>query len=302
MLLPELAKLSDVRFRGIVTGSGVTAATVGRKYGFDWCASSIDELLNDDETDVVFIVTRHSQHADMITRALAAGKAVFCEKPLAVDWEQLRSVVEALQTHGGPLSIGYNRRFSAFAHRMKTHFDGCGALRAIYRVNAGTIPHDHWLSDPAEGGRIIGEACHFVDFFNALTGSLPVSVSVDMPADADIRNETQAVVRYEDSSVLQLTYAVNGPAGWSKERIEVFGGGKGAVIEDFRVLELIDDDGRRTKTKLRKMDKGHGTMLAAWMEAVRRGEFLISIDDLVATTRTTFAMAGMSDRPSPDAQ
>jgi len=299
VLLPELAKLSGVRFRGIVTASGVTAKTVGEKYGFAWCAGCLDEIVEDPDTDVVFIVTRHSQHAAMICKALAAGKAVFCEKPLAIDYGQLERICRALEEHAGPLMVGFNRRFAPLAGEMKRFLADHGPLRITYRVNAGTIPADHWLADPAEGGRVIGEACHFVDLMGYLTGAWPISAAAEPAQGGDLRNETQTIFRFSDGSVGHLMYTSLGPPGWSKERIEAVAGGRAAVLEDFRTLELIDADGSRRRRRLWNADKGHRAMLEAWFRAVREGRPLVAPEDLAATTVATFAAAGLQPPAFP---
>ncbi|GAB6188089.1 bi-domain-containing oxidoreductase [Thermopirellula anaerolimosa] len=293
VLLPELAKLSGVRFRGIVTASGVTAKTVGEKYGFAWCAGRLDEILDDPETDLVFIVTRHSQHAGMICEALKAGKAVFCEKPLAIDYGELERICRVLEEHAGPLMVGFNRRFAPLAVEVKRFLANRGPLRITYRVNAGTIPADHWLADPAEGGRVIGEACHFVDLICYWTGAKPVAVSAEPTEGGDPRNETQAVFRFSDGSVGHLMYTALGPAGWSKERIEAVAGGRAAVLEDFRSLELIDTDGSRRRRRPWNADKGHHAMLEAWLSAVREGRALVAPEELASVTAATFAAAGL---------
>jgi len=265
VLLPILKKHGSVRFRGIVTGSGVTAHAVGKRYGFAWCASDIDEVLNDPDTDVVFIVTRHSQHAPMVCRALEAGKAVFCEKPLAITWDQLKQVEETLERTGGRLMVGFNRRFAPLARELKEFVSNRGPLSVTYRVNAGPIPPDHWLADPAEGGRIIGEACHFFDFFAFLTGSDPVELLRLSPDGVSSRDDGQFLVRYKDGSVCHLIYTTNGSPGFSKERIEVHAGGTSAVLEDFKMLIL--DDGRQVKRrKLWKQDKGHAELITSFLK------------------------------------
>ena len=292
VLLPELVRLPGVQLRGIVSASGVTAKTVGTKFGFAWCASQIDEILNDNETDIVFIVTRHSQHAPMVCRALEAGKAVFCEKPLAINFPQLEQIAHTLEQFPGPLMVGFNRRFSPLANEMKDFLANRGPLQITYRVNAGTVPSDHWLSDPSEGGRIIGEACHFVDLMSYLTGAPLVSATAAPPDGADPRNETQAVFEFSDGSTGHLLYTASGPPGWNKERIEAFAGRRAAVLEDFRKLELIDESGRRRRRRLWNADKGHRAMLAAWLAAVREGRPLISFQELFLTTAATFRVAG----------
>ncbi len=268
VLLPILARLPGVELRGIASASGVSARSAGRKFGFAFCASAEEELLADDRTDAVFIVTPHSQHAAAACRALEAGKAVFVEKPLAINAQQLDAVRQCLQKTAGRLMVGFNRRFAPLAAELKAFLAGRGPMSMTYRVNAGAIPADHWLCDPAEGGRIIGEACHFFDFFAYLTGAVAESLSVETPAGRNQRDELQAVVRYADGSTAHLLYTADGPAGWSKERIEAFGGGRAAVLDDFRRLELIEADGRRRTSRLWRTDKGHAGLVRAWLAQV----------------------------------
>ena len=299
VLLPILAKLPGVRFRGLVTASGVPAKTVGNKYGFAWCAGRLEEIWDDPETDAVFIVTRHSQHAAMICDGLRAGKAVFCEKPPAITPEQLDRVREALAQTPGPLMVGFNRRFAPLAAELKRAVTGRGALSVTYRVNAGTIPPEHWLNDPAEGGRIIGEACHFFDFFSYLTESQPVDLARLSPEGVRRYDDGQFLVRYGDGSVCHLMYATTGSPGLGKERIEVHAGGASAVLEDFRVLDLLDASGKRRRHRLWNADKGHRAMLEAWLRAVREGQPLVPPDELLCTTAATLQAAGLPSQGTP---
>lgn len=291
VLLPILAKLPGVRFRGLVTASGVTAKTVGDKYGFAWCAGRLEEIWADPETDAVFIVTRHSQHAAMICDALRAGKAVFCEKPPAITPEQLDRLRKAVAETPGPLMVGFNRRFAPLAAELKRAVTGRGALSVTYRVNAGTIPPEHWLNDPAEGGRIIGEACHFFDFFGYLTDSRPTDLARLSPEGVRRYDDGQFLVRYADGSVCHLMYATTGSPGLGKERVEVHAGGASAVLEDFRVLDLFDASGKRRRHRLWNADKGHRAMLEAWLRAVREGRPLVPPDELLQTAALTLAAA-----------
>ncbi|MGQ9771554.1 MAG: bi-domain-containing oxidoreductase [Thermogutta sp.] len=291
VLLPILAKLPQVRFRGVVTASGISARDAGRKYGFAWCATTTEEILADEQTDVVFIVTRHSQHADLVCRALEARKAVFCEKPLGVTEEQLERVRKTLTETGGLLMVGFNRRFAPLAAELKRFFAGRGPLSMTYRVNAGPIPPDHWLNDPAEGGRIIGEACHFFDFFAYLTDSHPVEYFRLSPRHVRRQDDGQFLVRYADGSVGHLIYTTVGSPSFSKERLEVHAGGATAVLEDFRGLCI--DDGRRTRRfKLRRGDKGHRAELQAFLNCVIHGSPPpIPPEILLETSRLTLTVA-----------
>lgn len=176
---------------------------------------------------------------------------------------------------------------------LKTHFAGVHPLSVHYRVNAGIVPAEHWVSDPAEGGRIVGEGCHFLDFFAFLTDSHPVSVdriSVDRSSPDDV----QLLVTYADGSVCHLTYTTTGAKATSKERVEVFGGGRSGLLDDFRSLQLDTGSKRVLNQKAWfSQDKGHAAELAAFIEAVRQGTPMpISLESLLATTEATFAAAG----------
>ena len=290
-LLRHLAKL-PIEHRGVVTASGASAVSAGKRFGFEFCTAEPSELLADHVTDLVFVTTRHSRHAEQVAAALRAGKAVFCEKPLAVDQDQLQDVIEA--TRENPrLLVGFNRRFAPLAADLKRHFAGDGdasrgPLSIHYRVNAGPMPHDHWLADPAEGGRLVGEACHFVDFAAYLTDSRPVRVSASRLGDDP--DNVAATIDFEDGSVCQLAYLTDGSTKAGKERVEVHGGGRSAVLDDYRTLALHGGGGRKLGSRW-KQDKGHAAELAALVEAVQaKRPMPIRLESLISTTRTTFAL------------
>lgn len=290
VLLPNIARDARVQLRGVVTSSGISAQTAGKKYGFAFCASVEDEITSDPETDVVCIATRHSQHAGSVCRALRAGKAVFAEKPLAIAPDQLRSVEEALAESSAPLLVGFNRRFAPLARDLKSHFRDCGPLAVQYRCNAGPMPPDHWLADPAEGGRIVGEACHFLDFFAYLTDGRPERVYALSPRGSSA-DDAAITVDYTDGSVCQLIYATTGPPSFSKERIEVYAGGRVGVLEDFKTLMMQAGTGRPQKRRVGRADKGHAAGLQEFFSAVRSGAAApIAADSLCDTTWASFAV------------
>ncbi len=296
--LPNLAKQPDARLRGVVDASGIAARLAGKKFGFEFCASAEKELYEDDQTDAIFILTPHSQHADGVCRALAAGKSVFVEKPLAITLEQLRQVYDARQANPHGLMVGFNRRFSPFALEMKRFLEGRGPLTVQYRCNAGPAPAEHWISDPAEGGRILGEACHFFDFFAYLTGAAPETVHAAAPAQSI--DDAVVTVTYADGSVCQLAYTSVGPPSYSKERIEAFAGGCAAVLEDFRQLQLYGQGKRPQRRKLVKADKGHAAEVAAFVGALRTGtEMPIDVQSLIATTLVSLATLQSVQRGQP---
>lgn len=300
VLLPNLAKLPGVVLRGIASASGISARSAGKKFGFAYCASDSQQVLDDPETDAVFIVTRHSQHAEMVRRALAAGKTVFVEKPLAISTQQLTELQQAIQETGGRLMVGFNRRFAPLASQLRAFMAGCGPLTVHYRCNAGRIPAEHWLAAAEEGGRIIGEGCHFFDFFQYLTDSDPVAVHAVSPGSQTSADEAQVTVTYRDGSVCHLLYTTQGPPSFSKERIEVFAAGRVGVLEDFRCLWLESETGRRQRRRSLRADKGHAAELAAFVEATRAGDPMpIPLESLLSTTLASLAAVESLWRHTP---
>ena len=289
VLLKNLKSLPGIEYRGILTASGQSAVSAGSKYGFSFCTSSEEDIFADPATDAVFIATRHSQHADLVVKALNAGKAVFVEKPLAINMEQLEQVREAAAKSSRGVMVGFNRRFAPMAVALKKHFSGIHPLSVHYRVNAGTIPAEHWVADPAEGGRIIGEGCHFLDFFAFLTDSEPVSVD-RIAVDRSSPDDVQLLLTYANGSVCHLTYTTTGAKATSKERVEVFGGGRSGILDDYRLLQLDTGSKRVVNQKAwLSQDKGHAAEIAQFVEAVAQNRPMpISLESLIATTLASF--------------
>ena len=289
VLLKNLKSLPGIEYRGILTASGQSAVSAGKKYGFAFCTSSAEEIFADPATDAVFIATRHSQHADLVVKALNAGKAVFVEKPLAINMDQLEQVREAAAKSSRGVMVGFNRRFAPMAVALKKHFTGIHPLSVHYRVNAGTIPAEHWVADPAEGGRIVGEGCHFLDFFAFLTDSEPASVD-RIPVDRTSPDDVQVLLTYANGSVCHLTYTTTGAKATSKERVEVFGGGRSGILDDYRTL-LLDTGSKRVVNQKAwlSQDKGHAAEIAQFIEAVSQNRPMpISLESLISTTLASF--------------
>src|SRR6266404_5252309 len=181
VLLPIVKRQAKLQLVGVGAATGLSAKNTAEQFGFSYSTTDYQEILTDRESQIVFIATRHDSHAQLATEALRSGKSVFVEKPLAITGEELREVVVAARESDGLLMVGYNRRFAPIAKEIKKRFDGrAGPMTIVYRVNAGQLPRDHWTHDAAEGGgRIIGEACHFIDFVQYLTGALPARVSAE---------------------------------------------------------------------------------------------------------------------------
>jgi polar amino acid transport system substrate-binding protein len=255
--------------------------------GFDYATTRLEELLADERTDAVVIATRHAQHAETAIAALTAGKDVFVEKPLALTHEEVGRIGEAVSTTGRILMVGFNRRFApTYRHLRKVYRNREAPLHALYRVDGGAIPAGHWTRDPAEGGgRILGEACHFVDLLMHLVGVRPVRVYAEaLPEDA-----VSAVIRFADQSVATLMYSTSGSGGLGKERLEVHGEGTTAVLDDFRTLHLAGGSGVR---KVRaERGKGHREEVRAFLDAVKAGgPSPVPFSQAAWTTRATLAI------------
>jgi len=293
MLLPHF-KTERVEFRSIATASGISAHDVGKRFGFAYAVSSAEEVLDDKDVNLVVIGTRNATHAELARGALGRNKHVFVEKPLALNDEQLESVLEAAGSSSAKLMVGFNRRFSPLAQRAKEFFHSCDTpLSIVYRVNAGRIPKEHWMQNAEEGGgRIVGEVCHFIDLMQYLTGAPPVYVFAE-----SIRANSSKIVdadsvfitlRFADGSNGSVAYLAEGDKGLAKERVEVFGAGRTFVLDDFRRATLYKD-GREEQVALKAQDKGQQEQVRAVCASVLQGGAApISLDDLAATSRATF--------------
>src|SRR5467141_2598598 len=292
VIFPNLHSIKGVRMQSVGTISGAGAASAQRAFKFQ-TAEQPSELLNDPNVDTVFILTRHDTHATHATHALQAGKAVFVEKPLAIDREQLelvRQVYEGQVEAGRApfLMVGFNRRFAPFTEKIRQLFSGRREPMLIHaRVNAGYLPHDHWIY--TQGGRIIGEFCHFVDWARSLIGSpIQTVTATGLPNVTQFASDNVAVtLKFADGSVANLLYLANGDRSIPKEFFEVFCQGAIARLQDFRTLELARN-GKVQKFKS-VQDKGYRRELQLTIEAIRSGKpSPISFEDLVEVTETTF--------------
>jgi predicted dehydrogenase len=301
--LPAIGKVEEIKLSGIASASGSNAQNAARKFGFAYAASDEGEIFSDPEIDAVAIFTRHNLHAYQTRSALMAGKHVYCEKPLALHVDDLNGISEALGGDGvgysagqAPLlTVGYNRRFAPLSRLLAEFLEGSQEpLAAIYRVNAGYLPIDHWLQDPEiGGGRIIGEACHFIDYLTFLAGAPPVSVSAAGLPDGGRYREDNVMITlaFPDGSAGSVVYLANGDKSFTKERLEVFCGGRAAVLDDFRSLEMAGGSGNdRRGRRWASQDKGHQAAWEAFSAAVLRGSPPpIPYDQIFGGTRAAIA-------------
>ena len=291
MLLPHF-KAAGVNFKSIATASGVSAHDVGKRFGFRDAVSGAEEVLNDADVNLVVVGTRHDSHAELATQALLVNKHVFVEKPLALNDEELERVLNAASVSSGVLMVGFNRRFSPLALQARDFFVGRSAPLSIsYRVNAGRVPKEHWLQDQRQGGRIIGEVCHFIDFMTYITEAKPTSVfaeAISASSDKIVSADSVFItLKFEDGSNGTIAFLAEGDRGLAKERVEIFGEGRTFVLDDYRNATMYRD-GREKQMTLKAQDKGQKDQVKAVCDAVLSGEAPISLDDLASTTRTTF--------------
>ena len=286
-LLPHVTKFDGATLKGVCTSHGTSAKKVAQKFSFEFCTTNSQDIFEDNSINIVFIATRHKSHGRYVTDALQSGKNVFVEKPLCINHEQLDEIREVYEQNSQRfiLQVGFNRRFSPYSTEIKKFFSNRSAPFVVnYRVNAGTIPEDNWLQDPEQGGRIIGEVCHFVDLVQFITDANPVKVY----AERIDRDESCSVtLSFEDGSICTVFYLANGDSSLPKERVEFFCGEKTAVLDNWQKLWLYKD-GKRKKVKLGS-EKGHKEEINAFLNSIQNGlKNPIPFENIYMTTLTTF--------------
>jgi predicted dehydrogenase/threonine dehydrogenase-like Zn-dependent dehydrogenase len=302
MLIPAF-KAAGAQFHTIVTAGGISGVIHGEKAGFAEASTDMAALLANPLINTVAIVTRHDTHARFAAQALQAGKHVFVEKPLAIEAEglvEVRAAYDAAQAsgaQGGPqLMVGFNRRFSPQVQKMKALLVPVKEPKSfIMTMNAGAIPANHWTQDNAVGGgRIIGEACHFIDLMRFLAGSPIVSVQArrmgDAPSMTITEDKASITLGFEDGSFGTIMYLANGAASFPKERVEVFAAGRVLQLDNFRKLKGYGWPGF-SKMNLWKQDKGQNACAAAFLQALEKGVPAISPDEVFEVARVSIEVA-----------
>jgi predicted dehydrogenase len=305
-LLPVLKAIPGISFIGVCNATGPRSRNAAEKFGFSYCSNSETELLQDAKINAVLIATRHNLHASQSLAALRAGKAVFCEKPLCLTEGELAALVCAASgiSKSPLLMVGFNRRFAPMAVEMKKFLSEIHEPMAIhYRVNAGFIPTDHWTNDPElGGGRILGEVCHFVDFLCFLAEACPVEVqaqTVGNPGQYSMDNIV-ASFKFANGTLGTISYLANGDKSASKERVEVFGGGSVAILEDFRRLELVRNGRKKIVRSRWSQDKGHKEEMQAFVDALT-GKIPVPIpfEQIVGSTLATLRLQNSCQTGQP---
>ncbi len=295
-LFPLLSRNSRAALRTIVASTGLSAHAAADRFGFARPSTNHHDIWGDEDCDAVVIATRHDSHAELVVAAIDAGKAVFVEKPLCITEGELDHITGTISAHEAagraPLvMVGFNRRFAPAVQAVRARAALASApVSIVYRINAGRLPASSWIADPgAGGGRIVGEVCHFVDLCAYLAASTVDEVSAIRSAAGE--EDVAVSLRMRNGSMATIAYLVGGSAKLSKERLEIFGGGETAIIDDFRRLSINGRDVAPWRGLLRRQDKGHRAELDAFIEAVaRRGASPVPMDSAINSTRATFAI------------
>ena len=296
-LLPVIKQVGNAELVSVCAGTGVRSHHAAKKFGFAHCTSNEHDVLCRTDLNTVVITTRHHLHARQVIEAMRAGKHVFCEKPLCLTEEELAEIV-GIRMHEVAdetiLMVGFNRRFAPMVIRVKEFVSQIREPISIhYRINAGFLARSHWVNDPEQGGgRILGEVCHFVDLLSFLSGSIPARVIAKaFPNPGQYSGDNVNVtIEFQNGSQGIITYLANGDTSVSKERLELFGGGSCAIMDDFRRLELHGHGRVERSTARWKKDKGH---LSEWRvftsSILRQTAPPISFAEIVASTLATQA-------------
>lgn len=287
-LLPNIPAVAVKK--GVLTNSGTTSKRVAERFGFEFCTSYEKELLENKEINTVFITTRHDSHSEYVIKSLEANKNVYVEKPLCLNLKELEKITEAKTSHpSANLMVGFNRRYSSLSELLKNKL-GSGVMNMSYRVNAGNIPLNTWIQDMGiGGGRIIGEACHFIDYLTWLNGSLPKTVYASALPDPENKNDNVSInITFENGSAGMIGYYSNGPKSMPKEYIEVFCSGSSAILDNFKELKIFDKE--KFKKKLFNQDKGQKQMVEKFIESLADGKVLIPFEEIAAVTKASFAV------------
>lgn len=294
-LLPAL-KGSGAQCKYIASAGGLTANALAKKYEFTHSTTDYRQLLKDAEVDLILITTRHNLHASMTIESLEAGKHVFVEKPLVISQQQLNKLIDVynvcFQLYNKTITVGFNRRFSPFIQKAKQLIsDSNTPINLVATINAGFIPPDVWVNDMnVGGGRIIGEACHFIDLMSFLNGSKVVAVGMTALGKIALENTDNAIInlKFENGSQGVINYFSNGSKSYSKERFEIYSQGRTLIIDNFRKMEGFGFKGFSSMRG--KLDKGHKAQFAALIQSLKAGNNpLIPFEELVNTTQASLS-------------
>jgi predicted dehydrogenase len=297
MLLPHFPALKDLSPVTICTARGMNAEALAQRYGFRNATTDAAEIFGDPEVNAVVVATRHNSHARYAQQALEAGKSVYVEKPLAMNDEQLASIIEALVNRrpGQTLWVGHNRRFASLSQRAMEHMEGVSVRQVSCIIRKASMPGDSWYQDPVQGGGMLfGDVCHFVDLAIWFQRSLPAEVHAFATTDQTHCEESWVIqLRFANGGLSTLQYVCGSQQGFVGEMIDILGGGRSARISGFRKLTL-NDERRSRNVSLLQPDLGQKAMLEAMVAQFSRApgavdytdSFIVSTQALLAAHRS----------------
>jgi predicted dehydrogenase/threonine dehydrogenase-like Zn-dependent dehydrogenase len=291
MILPSLKKC-NAAVKYIASSGGLSGTTLAKKFGISNSTTDYTSILKDDSVDLVLVTTRHNLHAKMVAEVLEADKHVFVEKPLALNKQELNSILNVFQRHNKTVTVGFNRRFAPLARKMKSLLGKSDTpINIVATMNAGAIPPSVWVHDmEIGGGRIIGEACHYIDLCSYLAGSKVISVCMNAMGTNPEENTDNAsiLLKYENGSNAVINYFANGSKSYSKERVEVYHQERTLVMDNWRKLKGFGFRGFSSASS--RQDKGHFNQFSLLVDAVKKGgEPIIPMDEIVNATLASFA-------------
>lgn len=291
MILPCLRK-TRAKLKYISSAGGLTGTVLAKKFKIGNSTTDNSEILNDKEVDLVMVTTRHNSHGSLVVQALDYGKHVFVEKPLALNIAELEQIILSIQKSNKTVTVGFNRRFAPLAVKMKNLLGNSGSpMNIIATMNAGLIPGNVWVHDmEVGGGRIIGEACHFIDLISFLTNSQVVSVCMNALGQHPMDNTDNATIllKYENGTNAVINYFANGSKAYSKERVEVYHQERTLVMDNWR--KLTGYGFKNFSSASSGQDKGHQSQFSLLIESITNGgSQIIPIDQIINTTKASFA-------------
>ena len=280
VLLPALKKVNDVTLIGVCAASGLSAKSAKDNFSFQYCTSDYKKILKDESIDAVIIATRNSLHAKLVVEALKAGKHVFVEKPLAVNKKELYAVIKAQKNHPELIvQVGFNRRFAPMTKKIKQFFKNRSSpLLMYYRINAESIPKNHWIYDEKEGSsRFVSELCHFIDYCRFISGNEIINssyqtVKTEALSSNELLENLEMTLSFKDGSVAIILYNTIGDATNSKEFIEIVGEGASVKLTDFKKLELSNKGQNKKSKNYLKTEKGHKEELEFFITNIMQGD------------------------------
>jgi len=290
-ILPNLKKL-NANIKYIASSGGLSSTIMAKRHNIAKSTSDYNEILKDNEVDLAFITTKHNMHASMVLETIKANKSVFVEKPLALNDSELNAIIEAYNNHNVNVSVGFNRRFAPLAKKMKKLLGNDNTpLNIVATMNAGFIPAEVWVNDmEIGGGRIIGEACHYIDLCSYFAGSKVKSVCMNAMGINPEENTDNAsiLLKYENGTNAIINYFANGSKAYSKERVEIYSQERTLIMDNWRKLKSYGFKGGGNSSS--KQDKGHYNQFKELIEQQQSGgNPVIPFDDIVNTTKASFA-------------